>query len=101
MEEYIKQEEENTKKYRDYIDRRRQEIKTRQSDVLDRLNRNLEDKYSVKKNLQNSDVSEKYPKNFLNEIISRLPPEKPEKEFTDINQILSHLHGKRVNLATK
>ena len=47
MDEYLKQEENNKRKYKDYIDRRRQEIESRRSDVLDKLNRNLQDKEAI------------------------------------------------------
>ncbi|CAI2370799.1 unnamed protein product [Moneuplotes crassus] len=102
MEEFKKQQEENRKKYIDYIERRRQEIKTRQSDVLDKLNRNLSEKYAIKKKInENKDENKQYSKDFLKDIISRLPKEKPQKQYTDINEILNHLQAKRQTLATK
>jgi hypothetical protein len=87
MEELIHIEEENKRKHRDYINRRRKEVLPKQSGVINTLNKNLKEKFKVK--------------NFLTDIISRLPVDKPKPEMQDINQILTHLHEKRTNLAKK
>lgn len=102
MEEYLKQEEEDRRKYQEYIARRRREVESQQKDVVDKLRQNLAEKYTIKKRLEDFDSEgKKYPKNFLNDIISRLPPEKPPQEFKDIGEILNHLSQKRNQLVTK
>lgn len=99
MEEYIRQEEEEKRRYQAYIDRRRKEILTKQTELVNRLNNELKQKYQVKRRLESSDFNAKnYPKNFLNDIISRCPKEQPEQELKDIGQILNHLSEKRNQL---
>jgi hypothetical protein len=46
--EYLKQQEEERKKYQAYIDRRRKEVQTKQAGVLTKLNQNLVEKYTIK-----------------------------------------------------
>lgn len=95
MEEYRRQQEEENKRYRDYIERRRKEVETKQAGVVNQLNQELVQKYTFKQKIEQlENQNKKIPKTLLNEIISRVPPSQPEKEINDINQILHHLSEK-------
>ena len=95
MDEYLRQQEEESRRYQDYISRRRREIETKQAGVINQLNQELAEKYTIKQKIDQLEVqNKKIPKSLLNEIIARVPPTKPEKELEDINQILNHLSEK-------
>ena len=102
MEEYLKQEEEERNKYQQYITRRRREVHTKQAEILNQVNQDYKEKHSINKNLQNFNLSDKeYDKNFMDQILSRLPKQTPPNKLNDIGQILGHLSEKREELASK
>ena len=92
MDEYLRQHEEETKKYHDYIAQRRQQVESRLTDTFDQIKQDREQKFELKKKVEDSQ---------LLQIIQRLPPAKVDHQFNDVNDILEHLNKKRQDLANK
>ena len=92
MDEYLRQHEEETQKYHDYLAKRRQEVESKLTDTFDKIKQDHEQKFELKKKIEDSQ---------LLQIIQRLPTAKADHQYSDVNDILTHLDQKRQNLIKK